>query len=311
MSEIILWQNIEKVATITNVGELVNKLQEKQLRIDKSQEHLFYRGEPKDYLNTKLMPKVFRNDYVGKEYDYNYDILTNFPQEFESLSNLSRLSKMQHYWCPTRLLDLTSNPLVALYFACCDHINETGYFYIFKTREVLNYDSDRALILSCISHLNSNQQKSVYEFICDFIADKKMFEKYKGRLTNEYIGGITKNENNDYDGCFQFERLIGEVMRERSAFVNYKTVAKDLLKRYVVRPLIQNERQKKQEGLFLIFGLLGNRDIQLDNGIDVYYFEVNNKEKVLNELDLLGINKSTIYCDIADRAEYLKNTKFK
>ena len=35
MSEIILWQNIEKVATITNVGELVNKLQEKQLRIDK------------------------------------------------------------------------------------------------------------------------------------------------------------------------------------------------------------------------------------------------------------------------------------
>ena len=132
-----------------------------------------------------------------------------------------------------------------------------------------------------------------------------MFEKYKGRLTNEYIGGITKNENNDYDGCFQFERLIGEVMRERSAFVNYKTVAKDLLKRYVVRPLIQNER------LFLIFGLLGNRDIQLDNGIDVYYFEVNNKEKVLNELDLLGINKSTIYCDIADRAEYLKNTKFK
>ena len=137
MSELILWRNIEKIATITSVGELVNKLQEKQLRIDKSQEQLFYRGEPKDYLNTKLMPKVFRNDYVGKEYDYYYDILTNFPQEFENLSNLSRLSKMQ------------------------------------------------------------------------------------------------------------------------------------------------------------------------------YYFEVNNKEKVLNELDLLGINKSTIYCDIANRAEYLKNTKFK
>ena len=41
MSELILWRNIEKIATITSVGELVNKLQEKQLRIDKSQEQLF------------------------------------------------------------------------------------------------------------------------------------------------------------------------------------------------------------------------------------------------------------------------------
>lgn len=306
-----LWQHIDKVATITNVGELVHSLKQKQLRIDKSQDQLFYRGESKNYLNTKLMPKVFREGYSNKEYDYYYDILTNFPQEFENLSNLSRLSKMQHYWCPTRLLDLTSNPLVALYFACCENPNQTGYFYIFKTKEVLNYDSDRALLLSCISHLNSNQQKSVYEFICDFIIDKDMYEKYKGRLTNEYISGKTKNQNDDEDGCFQFERLIGEVIRERSAFVNYKTVAKDLLKRYIVRPLIQNERQKKQDGLFLIFGLLGNRDIQVKNDIEVYYFEVKNKRNILKELDLLGINHSTIYCDIASRAEYLEKTKLK
>lgn len=319
MSKINLWPNIESVGQINSVAELIYNLKDKKFKI-KGKDQLFYRGESQYYVNTRLIPTVFREDFLGKEYDYYYDILTNFPHEFENLSNLSRLAKMQHYWCPTRLLDLTSNPLVALYFACCDKENEKGYFYIFKTNEVLNYDSDRALILSCISHLNAEQQNSLYNFVCDFIHDEKKYKEYSGMLTNEYIAEISTHQNNDEDGCFQFERLIGEAMRERSAFANYRTVAKDLLKRYVVRPLIQNERQKKQDGLFMIFGLHEDDQVEYnkntakensDKEIKVYCFEVDNKKEILKELDLLGINSSTIYCDIANRAEYLKKNKLK
>ncbi len=38
---------IEEVAIISNAGELINKLQEKQMMIDKSQDQLFYGGELK------------------------------------------------------------------------------------------------------------------------------------------------------------------------------------------------------------------------------------------------------------------------
>lgn len=37
----------------------------------------------------------------------------------ESMRPLERLALLQHYGVPTRLLDITENAFVALYFACC------------------------------------------------------------------------------------------------------------------------------------------------------------------------------------------------
>lgn len=47
------------------------------------------------------------------------DVVAYLPHSFsECKSALDYLVQMQHYELPTRLLDVSTNPLVALYFAC-------------------------------------------------------------------------------------------------------------------------------------------------------------------------------------------------
>jgi len=78
----------------------------------------FYRGHAnKDW---SLLPSIFRTpNGVEKEHLLFRDMVAHEPQSFsECKSALDYLVQMQHYGLPTRLLDMTMNPLVALYFAC-------------------------------------------------------------------------------------------------------------------------------------------------------------------------------------------------
>jgi hypothetical protein len=57
--------------------------------------------------------------------------LTNEKTVFsDGMDKLANLIDMQHYSCPTRLLDWSSSPFVALYFAINDNFNKDGAVYI-------------------------------------------------------------------------------------------------------------------------------------------------------------------------------------
>lgn len=111
--------------------------------------------------------------YAGDDETIEHDMVNEFltlrPEAFQGLqSNFEILAKMQHYGLPTRLLDFTLNPLVALYFACSG-----------------NTKND-ARILCSSTYLTDNQSK-IIESICS--------SHRHGNLVNLRIEDIVANSN--------------------------------------------------------------------------------------------------------------------
>lgn len=100
---------------ITSVGDFIDKIAQIE-RKDRAE--VFYRGHADK--SWKRLPSVLRtSEGIASEHLLFRDMVTHLPQNFSACkSALDYLVQMQHYDLPTRLLDVSTNPLVALYFAC-------------------------------------------------------------------------------------------------------------------------------------------------------------------------------------------------
>ena len=159
-------ENKENIIYIESVSDFLNEI--KGIR-NKSGYTLFYRGHSDK--NYELKPSIYRNENFIKNEDKIYrETIAKVPYEFNGKSTIESLALMQHYGVPTRILDLTTNALVALYFACEESkkikeitkvkggsflkkVNIDGEVIIFNipNKSVCYSDSDKVTILANLS----------------------------------------------------------------------------------------------------------------------------------------------------------------
>lgn len=258
-----------------------------------SDKKIFFRGHGD--ISYRLLPSIFRNEvWFRNEKKMYQELQINCPNEFSRLKNhLEILAEMQHYGLPTRLLDITQNPLVALYFACEECDTYTGEVIIFATnKDGIKYpQSDTVAVLASLPLFTNKAQNEFYDASKDSKLTIKSFNK-------------------------KIARLVQEVRLERPGFKD-EVLQEDLRKNVVVIPSRNNKRIDKQEGAFIICGLLeeiyGKETYNSINDLRVRDSDgkkiicvITAKDVLKKELNALGINKARIYPEIDDVADYIK-----
>lgn len=264
-------------------------------RATKEKNIFYYRGQYG--VSYKLLPKIMRNQNLSKESKIYHEIMVNCAADFKGLSHLDKLVYMQHYDCPTRLLDVTKNPLVALYFACKNFNCQTcksekdGKVYIFAIPEdkVTYSDSDRALMLSCLPKFSEGDKNKLFKKCAEYIYLGKTFDE---QCHEEIV-----------------ERFLHEVRSELPAF-RKKINPKDLLDSIIIQPNKMNARILRQDGAFIISGLSQHVEDEHQKLASKVYAEIviqgkGNMNSILKDLNKLGINEATLFPEVDNVAHYL------
>ncbi len=285
------------------------------LQIPKTDERnlLYFRGDNQDFDERALTPSIYRNeDRLKKEHEFYREMQRFNDQEFlTDKTAFDKLARMQHYQCPTRMIDISEDVLSATYFALDErekHTDSVLYVLEIVKDEIKYYDSDSVSVVA-------NLAKSPLD-------DTNDNQKSKAAIWRD--GRVYFNDRPGYccRNLASKNFLLHDIKEEKPYFVD-KIDPKHLFSLFCVKPKYTNQRIHGQKGAFLLFGLnkddykqsinlLKKSGAGLQVGLDSDLHPIAKITKIIvsknikqSDLEKLGISKPYIYPELDKVADYL------
>ena len=279
--------NTDEGIEITSVDEYMREISKLNQNKKDPNAQMFFRGQAVDYWDIR--PSIFRDQMLSVEHNLMSEPLRQIPNEFNNLGDsFEIMEKYQHYGMCTRLLDITTNPLVALYFSCerykkeeykdretknIEKVAPRGIVYFKEDNMPLKYNDLEVRIISRLASYDMNSDRTLEEIVEKLYQDTVISMDLKKKWLEE-------------NGMFEFIHICQSVC--------------------TVLPIMNNDRLIRQSGAFLLPGkfIVTNRGDNLKNAIIAkaesnlrnefegmfFYIDDNNKEKIRTELENCNIS---------------------